>query len=327
MPRLRLRRASAAEPTSGTSEDPSDDLTDDLTEDAPGSLPDVLVMTMARDEADMLPRWIRHYAGQVGMEHLLILDDNSTDGSTDDLECTVHRLPPLRFSGGRFEPIRMQLLSGLAQGFLATYDVVVFVDVDEFLVADPARHRNLRSFLATREDREVIAPVGLNIVHLPQVEGPLRPDEPVLGQRRFAQFTPLMCKPSLKRIPAGWRWASHGIEAPFEVDPELFMVHLKFADRDALRRVAAHRKAMVDADGRARKSSWSKDADHVLAVFDHRVADVDPDEVPELDVSGLDLSAVVERKDGWYRAVGRGQLPAIRHEPLVRVPSRLLGTV
>ena len=320
MPRLRLRRASAAEPTTGPTTSPAED-------GVVPPLPDVLVMTMARDEADMLPRWIRYYADQVGMDHLIVLDDNSTDGSTDGLECTVHRLPPLRFSGGRFEPIRMQLLSGLAQGFLATYDVVVFVDVDEFLVADPARHADLRTFLATRSDRDVIAPVGLNIVHLPQSEGPLRPDEPVLGQRRFAQFTPLMCKPAVKRVPAGWRWASHGIEAPFAVDPELFMVHLKFADRDALRRVATHRKAMVDTDGRARKSSWSRDADQVLAVFDQAVADVVPDDVPELDVSALDLSAVVERKDGWYRAVGRGQLPAIRHEPLVRVPSRLLGTV
>lgn len=284
-------------------------------------------MTMARDEADMLPRWIRHYAAHVGMDHLIVLDDNSTDGSTDGLECTVHRLPPLHFAGGRFEPIRMQLLSGLAQGFLATYDVVVFVDVDEFLVPDPARHADLRSFLASRSDCDVIAPVGLNILHVPQVEGALRPDEPVLGQRRFAQFTPLMCKPSVKRVPAGWRWASHGIEAPFAVDPELFMVHLKFADRDALWRVAAHRKALVDADGRARKSSWSRDADDVLAVFDRAVAHVVPEEVPELDVTGLDLSAVVERKDGWYRAVGRGQLPAVRQEPVVRVPSRLLGTV
>ena len=88
-------------------------------------LPRVLVMTMVRDEAEMLPRWLRHYAGQVGMENLIVLDDNSTDGSTDGLECTVHRLPPL--PGDRFERTRMDLLSGLAQGFLSVYDYAVFV--------------------------------------------------------------------------------------------------------------------------------------------------------------------------------------------------------
>jgi hypothetical protein len=282
-------------------------------------------MTMARDEKDMLPRWVDHYGSQVGRENLLVLDDNSVDGSTDGLPCTVHRLPPL--DGPRFEGTRMRLLSGLAAGFLEVYDVVVFVDVDEFLVADPARHRDLRSYLATRADRDVVAPLGLNVVHVPRAEGPLEAAQPILGQRHFAQFAPLMCKPSLKRVDAPWRWASHGIEAPFEVDPELFLVHMKFADRDTLARVAAHRKAVSDADGRARKSSWSRDAEDILAAFDGAVAGVDPDAVPELDPGELDLAAVVAPRDGWFRAVGAGQVKALQQQPLRRVPSRLLGTI
>jgi hypothetical protein len=282
-------------------------------------------MTMVRDEAAMLPRWVNHYAAQVGPENLVVLDDNSTDGSTEGLGCTVHRLPEL--DGARYEGTRMQLASGLAQGLLAVYDFVVFVDADEFLVPDPARHENLRSFLATRRDREVVAPMALNVVHVPSVEDPLRAGEPVLGQRRFAKFTPIMCKPSIKRVAAGWRWASHGIEAPFEVDPELYMVHLKFADRDLLRQVAAHRKALVDADGRARGSSWSREADDVVAALDRAVASVDVDTVPEFDPSEVDLTKIVEPRDGWHRAVGAGQVEALRRAPLRRVPSSLLGRI
>lgn len=311
--RLRMRRSATAETPAETPGEQS------------GALPTVLVMTMARDEAEMLPRWVRHYADQVGLENVVVLDDNSVDGSTDDLGCTVHRLPPL--AGERFEGTRMRLLSGLAGGFLAAYDVVVFVDVDEFLIPDPTRHTDLRSFLAARPHREVIAPVALNVVHVPQVEGPLHADEPVLGQRRFAKFTPLMCKPSIKRIDAGWRWASHGIESPFEVDPELFMLHLKFADRDALRRVAAHRKALVDTDGRAKGSSWSRDVDDIVAAFDRAVADVDVDSVPEFDPRAVDLSRVVEPREGWYRAVGAGQVQALKQQPLHRVPESLLGKI
>lgn len=282
-------------------------------------------MTMVRDEAAMLPRWVAHYAAQVGLENLVVLDDNSTDGSTDDLGCTVHRLPTLPGKG--YEGARMQLMSGLAAGFLAVYDVVVFVDADEFLVADPTRYADLPAFLATRPDREVLAPLALNVVHVPHLEGPLRADQPVLGQRRFATFTPLMCKPSVKRVPADWRWASHGIEAPFEVDPELFMVHLKFADRDALREVSAHRRALVEADGRARRSSWSKEPDDIVAALDKAVAGVEPDKVPEFDPGAVDLSSIVEAKSGWYRAVGAGQVRAIRQLPLSRVPASLIGVL
>ena len=51
----------------------------------------------------MLPRWIAHYAAQVGMESLVVIDDNSTDGSTDDLPCTVVRIPPLEVAGLRLQ--------------------------------------------------------------------------------------------------------------------------------------------------------------------------------------------------------------------------------
>lgn len=318
MPRLRLRRRAAARPDTET-------LPETQADPGTGHPPSVLVMTMVRDEAQMLPRWIDHYAGQVGMDNLLVLDDNSSDGSTVGLSCTVHRLPSL--SGKGFESARMQLLSGLATGFLATYDYVVFVDADEFLVPDPALHRDLPSFLATRRGREVVAPMTLNVVHVPSVEEPLRAGEPVLGQRRFAKFAPVMCKPSIKRVPASWRWASHGIAAPFAVDPELYMFHLKFADRDLLRQVAAHRKALTDTDGRARGSSWSRGADDIVAALDRAVAGVDVDTVPEFDPGEVDLAKVVEPRDGWHRAVGAGQVQALRQMPLRRVPSSLLGSV
>lgn len=295
------------------------------TRDEQESDPRVLVMTMARDEAEMLPRWVRHYAEQVGIDNLVVLDDNSTDGSTDDLGCTVHRLPQL--PGPGYEGVRMQLVSGLAAGFLALYDFVIFVDADEFLVADPAKHADLPSFLATRRDRDVIAPMTLNVVHVADLEGPLRANEPVLGQRGFAKFAPLMCKPQIKQVPAAWKWASHGIEAPFEVDTELYMLHLKFADRDALRRVAAHRRALVEADGRAIKSSWSRDAEDIVGVLDKATAGVDPDRVPEFNPAEVDLRGIVEHKGGWYRSVGRGQVAALEQQPLCRVPSALLGKV
>lgn len=309
MPRSLLRRGRA----------------DEAHEQEPSSVrPTVCVLTMVRDEAEMLPRWIRHYGAQVGVENLVVLDDNSSDGSTDDLPCTVHRLPAL--PGPGYERARMTLVSGLAAGFLGVYDYVVFVDADEFLVPDPTRHADLPSYLASRPDRDVLAPLALNLVHVPSLEAPLRADEPVLAQRSFAKFAPLMCKPSLKRVPAGWRWASHGIEAPFEIDRELYMLHLKFADRDALERVTAHRRALVEADGRAKGSSWSRSSEDLLRVFDKVVSDVVPDQVPEFDPRSVDLSSIVQQERDWFRSTGKGQVPALRHQPLVRVPSTLLGT-
>lgn len=289
-----------------------------------GTPPRVVVMTMVRDEGPMLERWVRHYAAQVGVENLVVLDDGSGDGSTDALPCTVHRLPPMP-GGPDFEAARMALVSGLAQGLLAVYDVVVLVDADEFLIADPDRHDGLLDLLAARADRDVLAPLALNVVHHLDAEDGLDPGEPVLGQRRFAKFVPLMCKPAVKRVPAPWRFATHGIMAPFAVEPDLFLIHLKFFDRDWLQHVSDRRHAMVHADGRAARSSWSVDGAAMTAMLGGFTAGTDPDTVPEFDPRAVDLGVVVRRDGSAYRTSRPGQLRAMETLPLVRVPDRLLG--
>ena len=65
-------------------------------------LPHVAVITMARDEGTMLRRWVDHYSREVGVDNLVVVDDNSSDGSTDDLPCTVLRIPPLTQNGQLF---------------------------------------------------------------------------------------------------------------------------------------------------------------------------------------------------------------------------------
>lgn len=286
----------------------------------------VAVITMVRDEAVVLPRWIDHYAAHVGMDNLVVLDDNSSDGSTDDLPCTVHRLPALPGRKG-YETARMGLLSGIASGLLAVYDWVVMVDADEFLVPDPAAYSTLPELLADRA-ADVIAPMALNVVHHVASEPPLDPSRPLLEQRHFATFLPLMCKPSLKKVAAPWRSASHGIAAPFAVDPQLFMLHLKFADRDQLKAVSDRRSEMVSRDGRAAKSSWSRSGDDMVAVLDDAAARIDPETVVEFDQGAVDLAAVVsEETPGEFRTRRQGQVRAMREEPVHRIPTRLHGLI
>jgi len=59
----------------------------------------------------------------------VVVDDRSTDGSTDDLPCRVIRHDG--FPEGRFERARMALVSRLAVELLRTHDAVIFTDADE----------------------------------------------------------------------------------------------------------------------------------------------------------------------------------------------------
>ena len=121
-------------------------------------------------------------------------------------------------------------------------------------------YSGLVDFIAAHPDERAMAPLTLNVVHHVDVEGPLDPAQPVLGQRRFAKFMPVMCKPALNATLAPWKQASHGIACPFAIHRDLFMIHLKFFDRDHLWSTSNHRRRMVEADGRAKKTTWSRPA-------------------------------------------------------------------
>jgi hypothetical protein len=291
----------------------------------PGELPSLGVITMARDEGPMLRRWVDHYAAQVGAEHVLVVDDNSADGSTDDLPCPVLRIPHLRKRG--FETSRMGLLAGVSAGLLEAYDAILFCDADEFVVADPTRHESLRHFAAARPGRSAIGFLGLNVIHDQAREDALDLGRPLLQQRAFAKFLPLMCKPGLKWVPASWAHASHGILCPFEVDPELFMFHMKFADRDRLDAVAALRHHLNTTENRAAGTSWARPADEMVALLDEVSAAVVPDRAVEFDPAGEDLSGIVQKRGAMWRATGKGQVQAMRSRPTVRVPARFRDLV
>jgi hypothetical protein len=290
-------------------------------------LPSVAVLTMTRDEGPMLGRWVRHYGHAVGADNLLVLDDNSSDGSTSELDCPVIPIPTLP-GGTDFERARMRIINRFAAALLACHDFVIFVDVDEFLVPDPAKHAGLRQFLAARWDVPVIGALALNVVHHVGIEGKLDPSRSVLEQRSFAKFVPGMCKPAIKQVDARWTVAGHGIARRFVADPELFMLHLKFFDEDHLHETVGKRSELVDMDGRAGGSNWRR-GQEVIQLLARVANSADPATIPEFDPAAVDLDDVVikGRVGPNFRTRKQGQILAMRTMPLIRVPHRLVGTL
>jgi FkbM family methyltransferase len=211
------------------------------------SEPRVAVFTMAYNESLFLPTWLRHYGEQFGRENLYVLDNGGTDGSTENLgEVSVVRVPrPAVFDEER----RAAFVSWFQASLLCYYDVVIFCDTDEFLVANPAKYAGLRDYVA-RRNQPVITAVGLDVVHVPEVEPPLDLSRPILEQRSFAQFNSFYCKPLVTRAPVRWAAGFHGCQMPPAIDPDLYLLHLKRMDLEW---------ALV-ALNRVRSIAWSPSA-------------------------------------------------------------------
>ncbi len=225
----------------------------------------VCAITMVADETEMLPLWLDYYGRELGHDNLFVLDDNSTDGSTDDLPCSVLRLPPAPWKR-KWSKARRGIINGLARGLLEVYDTVIFVDADEFLLPDPAKYDGLADYLSRGPDQEVIAGVGVDLLHDAAHEPPIDLSSRVLTQRSLVKIEPGMCKPAVKRVPEPWLAGGHGIRADFRVDPDLLLLHLKYYDEGHLRRVAERRHLAHVNQGRGSQSSaWVLDSDALVA--------------------------------------------------------------
>jgi hypothetical protein len=288
-------------------------------------LPNIAAITVVRDEADMLPRWVDHYSRQCGdPERLLIVDDNSTDGSTDDLPCPVIRLPEGDHS--EWAVTRLRIVNALATALLQSFDAVLFADADEFLVADPAKYADLRELLADRPGVKALGAMGMNVVHRVNVEKPLKPERPVLRQRRTAKFVPKMCKPAIKRGTAHWASGSHGLRMPYQIDPELYLFHLKFADRDHLIATSAHRRALTEETGRGADANWRLGGE-LVQLLDSLEAPENLKDVPWFKPNPERLANIVEQQEeALWCSTGSGQVKVMRERPLVRIPKRIVDT-
>lgn len=263
----------------------------------------------------MLPRWLGYYGEQCGFGNLLVLDDSSDDGSTDDLPCPRLRVPPGPWKAP-WAPTRLALVNGVSRGLLACYDTVIFTDADEFLVPDPARYDGLVDYLASNREQEVIAPLALNVLHKPDLEPALRSDQPLLRQRRCVKFIPGLCKPLVKRVAANWSGAFHAINARYEIDRRLLMLHLKYCDIETLTKRSEDRHA-VHQEGRGHSSSaWALESRELLSRLMSWVATPYGHEVAEFDPAEPDLTGVVHaKKSGFFRSQGQ-QLTAMDQNPL-----------
>jgi hypothetical protein len=289
------------------------------------SRPRAVAITMVRDEADMLPRWIDYYGRQLGMDNLIVLDDNSVDGSTDALPCTRYRLPAPPWKR-RWAKTRSRLVNGMANGLLACNDVVIFTDADEFLVPDPARYDGLLDYLAARSDRSVIAPLAFELLHNARLEPALDPTRPVLEQRRFVKFSPGMCKPLLKQTPDLWQRAFHDIFAPFEIDPDLWLLHLKYYDETVLSKVAEARRRVHEEEGRGSAGSfWPKGPEVLQKLLASWTESPVDGPVPEFQAAEVDVTRMVRRQSDGSWSAAANQAKGIERSPLRQLPQRFRG--
>ncbi|MFB9915262.1 glycosyltransferase family 2 protein [Gluconobacter kanchanaburiensis] len=185
------------------------------------------VVTMVYNEPEHLRVWSRHYGAQVGETACYVIDHGSDDGSTSRLgQINVLRIPRSPQDDER----RTRAICRFCDSLLEWYDSVIYTDVDEILLADPALFPSLTAF-ALLNRMPIVTATGFDVIHIPDEEERFDYSRPISLQRQHLRFSSAMCKPVLTRIPITWAPGFHCCEesVPSPGAP-LFLFHLRYAD-------------------------------------------------------------------------------------------------
>jgi hypothetical protein len=183
------------------------------------------VVTMVYNEPEYLPLWCRYYSGQTGPQHCYIIDHSTFDGSTDRLVgFNVVRVPRSTMDDIK----RARFVSQFCSALLEWYDAVIYVDVDEIVIAEPNKFSSLREYIETQGE-SVVNAIGFDVQHLPVIESRLNLDLPILAQRKWVRFSSSMCKPILTTRALTWTPGFHSADAPLRFN-DLYLFHLRYFD-------------------------------------------------------------------------------------------------
>ena len=175
-----------------------------------------------------------------------------------------------------FDRRRGQVLNSFADGLAVSFDWVIRTDADELICYDPALYTSLHAVLETATAKSMFA-LGLNVAETLE-DDVLAAGQMALGHRRTAVFSGHYSKAWVTKRGTGlWR---HGIwvgpkrieTAVFDLPRGVYLMHLKYANIDALETANQHRVDVGNMPGRGLPGAAWKEANQTAARFYARLA-------------------------------------------------------
>ena len=206
----------------------------------------IAAITMARNDAFFLKKWISYYGKEIGRENLYVfldgLDQEPPEGSEG---VNITKVEKIKGKVVALDRARLKFLSDRAAELLTDYDLIIGCDADEFLVVDPKLEMSLRAYLSTLNIKTSASGLGLDVGQNLNEEGPIVEDENFLCQRSYAFASTRYTKPVVVAQPLTWGSGFHRIKGHnFHIAEHLYLVHLggfddnmlmaRFSDKDRI---------------------------------------------------------------------------------------------
>jgi glycosyl transferase family 2 len=187
-------------------------------------------ITIVHNEPVFLPIWLDYYSRFFAPEDLYVLDNDSTDGSTEGDGFV--RIPAHHDSVDHTWMV--ETVRGLQHELLDRYDAVLVTDVDE--IVSPAPDWGTLGEYIDEFGEWFVNCIGYEILHMVDREGPYDPSRPILDQRGYWFANGAYNKPALATGPMDWLPGfHHRTDGQVNPDPNLYLIHLHRMDFDLCR--------------------------------------------------------------------------------------------
>lgn len=176
---------------------------------------------MVKDEGYFLPKWLEYYKQFFKPEDIYILDHQSSDGSTDNLDVNVIKVTN---DVAVDHTWIVNTIQEQQRKLLENYRCVLFAESDE-IVYSPYQPLNeyISKFLEGSD--EYVTCIGHEMMQNLEKESPLKDSDPIMPNRNYWFRHPLYDKTLLSKIPLNWAWGFHSQDKP-NVHRGLFLLHL-----------------------------------------------------------------------------------------------------
>lgn len=281
----------------------------------------ICAITMVYRDYWALAQWYRHYGHHLGPRNLYVI----SHGHDPEIaricpEASIITIP--REELRHFDRVRMRLMNSIQAGLTNLYDWVIQTDADELVCLNPDAHSSF-SALFEKTSAPAIFGLGLNLAEVTE-DGPLAEGENVFARRSVACVTGNYSKAWAVRREIPLRF--HGVFCgyrktdvfPFEMPDDVFFVHIKHANSNALKTTNDVRKSVADTVGEDwNVNGWANPDRHAKRFFRKLAA------AEELDWEGAVQRGYEQIRDNPVRDAKRGLVkpPFINYVCRTRLPS------
>lgn len=196
------------------------------------------VFTIVKNEKFFIKLWYNYYSQYFESDDIYILNHDSIDGSLNDINANIINI----HNEFLFDHVWLrEQVKSFQVKLLEQYDIVVFSEVDEFIVPINC---SLKEYLINFKD-DYVTCTGYNLCH-----SDINYDstKKVLDQKdRFVKDNRWSNKTLISRIPLEWNNGFHNMHnMANKEDSNLLMLHLHYFDYNVFIERAKHRLQFKD---------------------------------------------------------------------------------